>query len=179
MPTTNIIIHGGSGGPGGPGDNRGGSGGTGEGPKVTLKNYNIRRVSFSGNREPSTPRWNADFRAVKLADLILDEEIDKREIWVDDDDPASRVTGTVQRRRKVVARVYRARIFGNRDPMTAVAYGSDDSVFQEAKERALNTQQFRHPLFAQLFGLHHSPGLNVLVYRDGVWALFIRVGLIY
>ncbi|KAJ7618071.1 hypothetical protein FB45DRAFT_933237 [Roridomyces roridus] len=137
MSSTSIIINGGRGGSGARGSNRGGTGGAGKGPKVTLKTYHIGRASFD-IREPPTPAWTADFHAVKLADLILDEEIHKEEVSVDADDPSSRVRGVVQRRSHVV----------------------------RVKDRVLNAQQFRHPLLAQLFGVHCSTSLNALVYHD-------------
>ncbi|KAJ7901331.1 hypothetical protein B0H13DRAFT_2336208 [Mycena leptocephala] len=73
-----------------------------------------------------------NFRVVKLGDLNLLDEIDKHDVveW----HPIHRKkTGVVVRHIKVVVgtqRIYRARIFGSQDPMTAVVY--NNAQFEQA-----------------------------------------------
>jgi hypothetical protein len=74
----------------------------------------------------------ADFRVVKLGDLNLLDEIDKRNV-VEHHPIRRKKTGVVVRYLKVVVgtrRTYRARIFGSQDPMTAVVY--NDAQFEQA-----------------------------------------------
>jgi hypothetical protein len=74
-----------------------------------------------------------DFRLVNLGDLNLLEEVDKQNI-VECCPIRRKKTGFVIRHVEVVVRtrrIYRARIFGVRDPMTVVVY--DDSKFEQAK----------------------------------------------
>ncbi|KAJ7616556.1 hypothetical protein FB45DRAFT_230277 [Roridomyces roridus] len=163
-----INIYGGSGGAGGRGRNRGGRGGTGEGPIVTLNSYHVQTEASTLRNGSSTPEWAKDFEVVKLGHLRLVEEThdDVREDCLSDQ-------GVVHRQPKVVGarRVYRARIFGHQDPMTAVVWVSEDSRFRRVKDTVMNAQRFRNPHFAQLFGLICSSGLNALVYHDEMMAI--------
>ncbi|KAJ7901335.1 hypothetical protein B0H13DRAFT_773249 [Mycena leptocephala] len=76
-------------------------------------------------------------------------------------------TGVVVRHIKVVVgarRVYRARIFGSQDPMTAVVY--DDAQFEQRIVEVQKGSQVRHPHLAQFFGLGCSASMNTLIYHD-------------
>jgi hypothetical protein len=73
-----------------------------------------------------------DFRVVKLGDLNLLDEIGKYNV-VERRPVYRKKTGVVVQHIKVVVgarRVYRARIFGSQDPMTAVVY--NDAQFEQA-----------------------------------------------
>ncbi|KAJ6563968.1 hypothetical protein B0H19DRAFT_1140127 [Mycena capillaripes] len=100
------------------------------------------------------------FRAVNLGELNLLEEIDEENL--DENCPTSRRrkrTGSV-----TVRRFYSARIFGKRDPMTAVVYNGPQ--FEQILAQAREKQRYRHPSFAQLFGFTCSASLNALIYHD-------------
>jgi hypothetical protein len=74
-----------------------------------------------------------DFRIVKLGDLNLLDEISKYNV-VERRPVHRKKTGAVVRHVEVVVgtrRIYRARIFGSQDPMTAVVY-ADDRQFEQA-----------------------------------------------
>ncbi|KAJ7882655.1 hypothetical protein B0H13DRAFT_2278283, partial [Mycena leptocephala] len=107
-----------------------------------------------------------DFRIVKLGDLNLLDEIDKHNV-VERRPVHHRRTGAVVRHIKVVVgtrRIYRARIFGSQDPMTAIVY--NDPQFEQRMVEAHRGQQFRHPHLAQFFGLGCSASVNALIYHD-------------
>jgi hypothetical protein len=74
---------------------------------------------------------SADFRIVKLGDLNLLDEISKYNV-VERRPVHRKKTGAVVRHVEVVVgtrRIYRARIFGSQDPMTAIVY--NDAQFEQ------------------------------------------------
>ncbi|KAJ7930675.1 hypothetical protein B0H13DRAFT_2309298 [Mycena leptocephala] len=94
------------------------------------RDFTIQGGAFNIGTTVEQPQ--GDFRVVKLGDLNLLDEIDKHNVaeWR----PVYRKkTGVVVQHIKVVVgarRVYRARIFGSQDPMTAVVY--NDAQFEQA-----------------------------------------------
>ncbi|KAJ7609881.1 hypothetical protein FB45DRAFT_340048 [Roridomyces roridus] len=161
-------IYGGRGGSGGEGCNKGGDGGTGEGPTATFFDISAGSVSIR-HAIAGAPRngSESDFRSVPLGDLNLIEEIDKQALVVYR--PVHRKKrGAVKRYVQVAAgtrTLHRARIVGFENPMT-VALNSD-SKFEEMVSKTTETQQYRHPLLAQLFGITRSSSrLNAPIYHD-------------
>ncbi|KAJ7826354.1 hypothetical protein B0H13DRAFT_2440826 [Mycena leptocephala] len=134
------------------------------------RDFTIQGGTF--NVSNTVEKSPGDFRVVKLGDLNLLDEIDKQNLveW----HPIHRTkTGVIVRHVKVVVgtrRIYRARIFGSPDPMTAVVY--NDAQFEQASHNlhrmveAHRGQQFRHPHLAQFFGLGSSASVNTLIYHD-------------
>jgi hypothetical protein len=92
---------------------------------------NLRAVRYHSIPSYQPIHDSADFRIVKLGDLNLLDEIDKHNV-VERRPVYHRRTGAVVRHIKVLVgtrRVYRARIFGSQNPMTAVVY--NDPQFEQ------------------------------------------------
>ncbi|KAJ7930704.1 hypothetical protein B0H13DRAFT_1858515 [Mycena leptocephala] len=95
------------------------------------RDFTIQGGTFNVSTTVEQPQGN--FRVVKLGDLNLLDEIDKQNVveW----HPIHRKKmGVVVRHVKVIVgtrRIYRARIFGSQDPMTAVVY--NDAQFEQAR----------------------------------------------
>ncbi|KAJ7930770.1 hypothetical protein B0H13DRAFT_881342 [Mycena leptocephala] len=107
-----------------------------------------------------------DFRVVKLGDLNLLDEIDKQNV-VEWHPIRRKKTGVIVRHVKVVVgtrRIYRARIFGSQDPMTAIVY--NDAQFEQRMAEMKEGPQIRHPHLAQFFGFTCSAGPNALIRHD-------------
>ncbi|KAJ7930773.1 hypothetical protein B0H13DRAFT_2264091 [Mycena leptocephala] len=113
-----------------------------------------------------------NFRIVKLGDLNLLDEIGKYNV-VEQRPVHHRRTGAVVRHVKVIVgtrRVYRARIFGSQDSMTAVVY--NDAQFEQASTISIEWVKCRkaHNCGRQLcllfFGFTSSASLNALIYHD-------------
>ncbi|KAJ6563965.1 hypothetical protein B0H19DRAFT_74521 [Mycena capillaripes] len=102
----------------------------------------------------------SQFRPVNLGDLNLLEEIDNQGVIERRPTHQGRTrTGSV-----TIQRIYKARIFGNQDPMTAIVY--DGPKFEQRLAQARDKQGYRNPLLAQLFGFTRSAGVNALIYHD-------------
>ncbi|KAJ7930635.1 hypothetical protein B0H13DRAFT_1858448 [Mycena leptocephala] len=111
-------------------------------------------------------RPRGDFRVVKLGDLNLLDEIGKENAVA----IRHKKTGVVVRHVKVVVgtrRVYRARIFGSQDPMTAAVY-DNHRQFEQRITGMQEGPQFRHPHLAQFFGFTCLASMNALIYHDGL-----------
>ncbi|KAJ7901345.1 hypothetical protein B0H13DRAFT_1883112 [Mycena leptocephala] len=110
------------------------------------RDFTIQGGTFNVSTTVEQPQ--GDFRVVKLGDLNLLDEIGKYDV-VERRPVHHKRTGAVVRHIKVVVgtrRIYRARIFGSQDPMTAIVY---------------NDAQFE-----QFFGFTSSAGLSALIYHD-------------
>ncbi|KAJ7930738.1 hypothetical protein B0H13DRAFT_2651853 [Mycena leptocephala] len=94
------------------------------------RDFTIQGGTF--NVSTTVEQSPGDFRVVKLGDLNLLDEIDKHDVveWHPVHRKKTRVV--VQHVKVVVGtrRIYRARIFGSQDPMTAVVY--NDAQFEQA-----------------------------------------------
>jgi hypothetical protein len=85
------------------------------------------------SRAQPIPMSSSDFRTIRMGDLDFLEEVGKEDI-VEYREFRRRRTGTVVRRIPVVVgarRIYRARIFGVPDTVTAVVY--DDPNFESVR----------------------------------------------
>ncbi|KAJ7930787.1 hypothetical protein B0H13DRAFT_2309405 [Mycena leptocephala] len=95
------------------------------------RDFTIQGGTF--NVSTTVEQSPGDFRIVKLGDLNLLDEIDKHDV-VKRRPVHRKKTGVVVRHVKVIVgtrRIYRARIFGSQDPMTAVVY--DNAQFEQAR----------------------------------------------
>ncbi|KAJ7626491.1 hypothetical protein B0H17DRAFT_1151001 [Mycena rosella] len=133
-------------------------------------NFTIAGGTFNVWERPRSPP--TDFRSIRLGDLNLLTQIGDEEALTFDV-VERRGPRLVQRRAIVGTRkVYRARIFGSQDPMTAVVY--EGSQLQKAiyngswKAEIESRQSLRFPFVPQLFGITESRGVNALIYHDGI-----------
>ncbi|KAJ7642563.1 hypothetical protein B0H17DRAFT_1216384 [Mycena rosella] len=131
-------------------------------------NITIAGGTFNVWERPRSPP--SDFRSIRLGDLILLSQMCNEE-ELTSDVVERRGTRLVQRKVIVGTRkVYRARIFGSQDPMTAVVY--EGSQLQKAiyngswKAEVEHRQSLRLPFLPQLFGITESRGVNALIYHD-------------
>ncbi|KAJ7832357.1 hypothetical protein B0H13DRAFT_2370977 [Mycena leptocephala] len=98
------------------------------------RDFTIQGGTF--NVSTTVEQSPGDFRVVKVSDMNLLDEIDKQNV-VERRPVHRKKTGVVVRHVEVVVgtrRVYRARIFGSQDPMTAAVY-ADDRQFEQASPR--------------------------------------------
>ncbi|KAJ7822621.1 hypothetical protein B0H14DRAFT_2828203 [Mycena olivaceomarginata] len=104
-----------------------------------------------------------DFRSIPLGDLNLLTQVSQEPLGCD---VLEQRGGRTIVRREIIGKrtVYRARIFGSQDPMTAVVY--QGSQFEKWKAEAERRQSVRSPIFLQLFGITESRGMNALIYHD-------------
>ncbi|KAJ7642565.1 hypothetical protein B0H17DRAFT_1148786 [Mycena rosella] len=126
-------------------------------------NITITDGTFNVLERPRSPP--SDFRSVRLGDLnLLTQTGNEDELT----SPVVERRGPRLVRRKVIVgtrKVYRARIFGSQDPMTAVLY--EGSQFEKWKAEAKRRQSVRLPFVLQLFGVTESRDVNALIYHDG------------
>ncbi|KAJ7824207.1 hypothetical protein B0H13DRAFT_339507 [Mycena leptocephala] len=128
-------------------------------------NFNISGGTFNVWERPASP--GSDFRTIRAGDLNLLTQVGFEEtLQVNLAEPWGK--RAVFQPKVVVGmrKVYRARVFGTPDPMTAVVY--EGSLFDKWRAEAEQRQWPRHPLFFQLFGVIASKSINALVYHDEV-----------
>ncbi|KAJ7901338.1 hypothetical protein B0H13DRAFT_773272 [Mycena leptocephala] len=128
------------------------------------RDFTIQGGTF--NVSTTVEQSPGDFRVVKLGDLNLLDEIGKYNV-VERRPVHDKRTGAVVRHIKVVVgtqRIYRARIFGSQDPMTAIVY--NDAQFEQRMAEMKEGPQIRHPHLAQFFGFTCSAGPNALICHD-------------
>ncbi|KAJ7669907.1 hypothetical protein DFH06DRAFT_158261 [Mycena polygramma] len=107
----------------------------------------------------------SDYRLIRAGDLHLLTEVGEDEVMLSD---RIESRGTIARKVVVGKRkVFRARIFGSQDAMTAIVYEGSHFKQLTAELGTTHAQIPRNPLFLQLFGIAASESINALIYHDG------------
>ncbi|KAJ6452337.1 hypothetical protein C8R47DRAFT_288880 [Mycena vitilis] len=119
------------------------------------------------SRLPSCDSLLPDYRTIRAGDVHLLAQVGEDQT-IEADEPDLR-TGIVTRRVLIGKRkVFRARIFGSSEPMTAIVYeGSRFQKWRTEVER-MHAQIPRNPLFLQLFGVTVSANMKALIYHDAL-----------
>ncbi|KAJ6536498.1 hypothetical protein DFH09DRAFT_1401989 [Mycena vulgaris] len=134
-------------------------------------NFTIAGGTFNVWEQRAAPRQvlSSDpqcVRSIHLGDLNLLTQVGSEETLNSElVEQVGRQDITVRREVIVASRtVYRARVFGSQNPMTAVVYRG--AQLEKWRTEAEKRQNLLNPFFLQLFAVAESPGLNALIFHD-------------